>query len=495
MKFLSRRKLKPIFGGICLFLAVYFLTRSVVRFQLNQQVDYYRNYFNKNRDNLKREFNPLEIKQIPGPVIDELYKKRQEDEIKHKKNFIDWSKFAYVNYVAQEDYLCNTLIMFKALKDEYKTKAKLVLLLAEGMVNESHGNENLLEKIKNLDKDQVIVKMVEPIYKADDYTAWKASLTKLDVFGLTEFDRIVYMDNDANLQDNLDELFFLPDYVKFAAPLNYWDLKEKDLKKAYKEVKHMKNPINANKYIEKSVNRIQNGKMIYNHLPNLPHTLYLNAENIGDDILRSRTVFSISKLFHNVKPSKVKFTSDFMVIKPDNATYQNIRDVLIPYALKTKTMYDMDVINEYMYNLKEIIYDHFSVVKSLKHNFVPEVLVLPYGRYGILTGSIKDHKQHKMLQHDILGYQYLNSKGEDASDDLETVVKNCKYVHYSDYPIGKPWHYNKKETIECKIDKNSKDMKSEQKICNIWNSVVLPYYDRNDICPQPVEASKPNQVS
>ena len=81
--------MRPIIGIISIFLVVYYFSRTVVQFQLNQQVEYYRNYFNKNRDNLKRELNPLEIKQIPAPIIDALYKKRQDDVVKQKANTID----------------------------------------------------------------------------------------------------------------------------------------------------------------------------------------------------------------------------------------------------------------------------------------------------------------------------------------------------------------------------------------------------------------------
>ncbi|KAK5781946.1 glucose N-acetyltransferase PWA37_000713 [Arxiozyma heterogenica] len=482
MILLSKRKLRPILGIIIIFLVIYYFSRTVVQFQLNQQVEYYRNYFNKNRDNLQREFNPLEIKQIPGPVIDALYKKRQTDVISQKADPIDWDRYAYVNYVAERDYLCNTLIMFKMLKEDYKTKAKLVLLITTDVVSSVEGSSALLDKIKELDNDQVIVKFMEPISKEDDQTTWKNSLSKLEIFNLTEYERIIYLDNDANLNGNLDELFFLPDYVKFAATVTYWNLKESDLKKAYKEVFHMKNPININKYIERCVTRLQNGKMIYNHLPNLPHTLYLNSENIGDDILKTRTVFSLSRLFHTVKPSKVKWASDLMVIKPSNETYTYIRDVILPYNINTKGVYDMDVVNEYLYNMKQLIYDHFSVLKSIKHQYVPEVMVLPFSRYGLLSGSIKHKEQHDMLKNDMLGYRYLNSEGEYAANDLKTVVEEAKYIHYSDYPIGKPWQYATKDGLECKVKEHSKEKEHEQEMCNIWNSVVLPYFDKKIIC-------------
>lgn len=480
----SKRKLRPILGIITIFLAIYYFSRTVVQFQLNQQVEYYRNYFNKNRDNLQREFNPLEIKQIPAPVIDALYKKRQADVIRQKADPINWNRYAYVNYVAEGDYLCNTLIMFRALTEEYKTKAKLVLLITADVVTNVKGSNDLLDKLKKLGNDQVVVKVIESISKENDQTTWRNSLSKLEIFNLTEYERIIYLDNDANLNDNLDELFFLPDYIKFAATVTYWNLKESDLKKAYEEVKHMKNPMNTNKYVEKSIGRLQNGKMIYNHLPNLPHTLYLNSENIGDDILKTRTVFSLSRLFHTVKPSKVKWATDLMVIKPSNETYTYIRDEILPYSIKTKGIYDMDVINEYLYNMKQLIYDHFSVLKSIKHHYVPEVIVLPFARYGLLSGSIKQKEQHDMLKNDILGYLYLNSEGETIENDLKNIVKEAKYIHYSDYPIGKPWQYEAKEDLECKVRENSKEKEHEQEMCDIWNSVILSYFDKKTLCSQ-----------
>ena len=55
------------------------------------------------------------------------------------------------------------------------------------------------------------------------YEDWyRDCLTKLRVFQLTEYDRIIYLDADTIPLKPLDELFDLPDDVTIAAPRAYW---------------------------------------------------------------------------------------------------------------------------------------------------------------------------------------------------------------------------------------------------------------------------------
>lgn len=65
-----------------------------------------------------------------------------------------------------------------------------------------------MKKIRELDSEQIVIKEVQNIVKPTDQSPWNESLTKLLVFGLTEYERIIYLDNDAILQDKMDELFF-----------------------------------------------------------------------------------------------------------------------------------------------------------------------------------------------------------------------------------------------------------------------------------------------
>ena len=106
-------------------------------------------------------YDPNNIKQIPAEIIDQLYLEAQTNQ------HINWKRFAYVTYVSDIQYLCSTLLAFKSLSEEFKTKAKLVLLMDQTYVLGSNihnsGIDDLLTQLRNIDNDQVIIKPIEVI--------------------------------------------------------------------------------------------------------------------------------------------------------------------------------------------------------------------------------------------------------------------------------------------------------------------------------------------
>lgn len=481
--------MRNILGVLFVIITVAIAIRCIVQFQMNKEINYYRKYFRTQKDKLIGIYNPLEIKQIPEETIDSLYNKRIMD-LQGTGETIDWSKFAYVNYVTDATYLCNTLIMFDDLRNKYGTKAKLVLLvskdlLEEGGFDDVERNRALLDKIKLLDENQVVVKLVDNIIKPKDFTPWNQSLTKLLVFNETDYERIIYLDNDALIKNNLDELFFLPAYINFAAPLTYWFLSDHDMTKAYKEIKH-ENKVSTSllPYVKKLEARIRNNKMIYNHLPSLPNSLFMGSNNVAQEILDSTS--SASPLFNfrsNKKVSKVKFASNLMVIKPSAELFDKIVTELLPLVIDEKEKYDMDLINEELYNLKKLIYYQFDLFRRLKTKFVPDVLVLPFARYGLLSGSIRNKDQHNIIVNDILGYKRLDQTGAAIEKELRHSVQDAKYVHFSDYPIGKPWNYQSMDELECKVTgKHAKNAEENTQICQLWHSIYETYMVEHNIC-------------
>lgn len=466
-----------------------FAVRSVVQSQLNKEIVYFKRYFEEKKDVIDL-FNPLAIKQIPEEVIDQLYKTALQDSSKkNPKNQIDWSKYAYVTYATHANYICNSLIIFDALKS-YGTKAKLVLLVSQDLVEPEKYDDfeivnSLLRRLTEVGGDQVIIKFMKINKKSSDDTQWSYSLNKLEVFNQTEFDRVIYMDNDAILHDNLDELFFLPDYIKFAAPLAYWDLKEHDITASYNEVRNYeKLPINLERYNDKIIPRIKKHKMIYNHLPSLPPNLFLDTQNVAQDIIRSE--FSFSSMFdHHItkQPNKINFASNLMVIKPSQETFKLLRDYLIPAYLKKEEGYDMDLINNDLYNMKKLIRKQFNYFRRIRTHFVPEVLVLPFGRYDVLTGSIKNRHEQSMLKNDVIGYRRVNSEGEELPKSVDEVIQDAKYIHFSDFPLQKPWEYESFEEIECHADElKDNTIEEPEKTCTAWNSAYLTYMYSRNIC-------------
>ncbi|CAI2044848.1 hypothetical protein SEUBUCD646_0H03470 [Saccharomyces eubayanus] len=489
MRLVSKRRIRFLIFILVGVFSVCIISRCVVHFQYNEEIKYYKKFFQQKKDGLQEIYNPLEIKQIPGETIDDLYSASLEKELKNNQ-IIEWSKFAYVNYVTDVDYLCNTLIIFNDLKEQFKTKAKLVLLISRDLLDPDTSSnidqiKLLLDKIQAIDESQVIIKLIDNIVKPKDPTPWNESLTKLLVFNQTEFERVIYLDNDATLRSSLDELFFLPKYIKFAAPLTYWFLSEHDLEKSYHEIKFKeKQPINLGSYTKVLANRIRKGQMIYNHLPSLPHSLYLNSNNIAQDIISSTSSSSPLFYFHGSKKvSKLKFASNLMVIKPSKKTFDEIVEDTLPKIINKKDKYDMDLINEELYNLKKIIYKQFIFFRKVRKLFKPEVLVLPFARYGLLTGSLKNPKHYSMISNDVLGYKNLDENGDEITRSLDDAVTYSKYIHFSDYPIGKPWVYQSVKDFECNVEKEkSRGLELEPQACSVWNSVYESYMQTRKIC-------------
>ncbi|GAV50325.1 hypothetical protein ZYGR_0U01810 [Zygosaccharomyces rouxii] len=488
MRLVTKRKLRYLLFTLLLALIVSFTCNAVVESQLNKEIKFYKVYFEQKKDGLQGIYNPLAIKQIPEETIDALYAYKMNKVAKHGET-IDWSKFAYVNYATDIDYLCSTFIMFQNLK-RYGTKAKLHLMVSNQMLspdNEFSQSANmLLQRIRNLDPEQVVVKPVESTYKPNDQSEWKDSLTKLQVFNQTEYDRVIYLDSDAELKDSMDELFFIPSYIKFAAPLAYWFFDDKDLEAAYHDVKVAeKSPINLARYTDKLSVRIKKDQMIYNHLPNLPPPLFLNTENVAQDIINSRP--SLLQMLGvptgGSQSSKAKFASTVMVINPSSDTYEEIIHWLLPQVLKSKNKFDMDLINEELYNMRRTIYYNFKLFRRLKTEYLPELLVLPFGRYGLLSGSIKNSDHYPMIKNDVLGYRRLDTDGHEFPKTLEDYVKDCKYVHFSDSPIGKPWNYGSLEDIKCRVDaEQSENVEEQKEVCALWNTLYSSHMTNRHLC-------------
>ena len=96
-------------------------------------------------------------------------------------------------------------------------------------------------------------------------------------------------------------------------------------------------------------------------------------------------------------------SSQLVVIEPSEKEYNRIEQAMINHEVSD---YDMDILNN-MYN--------------------DSCLVIPHRRYDMLTSEFraKDH------------VNYLGSDKEIWSPREE--LENAKYVHFSDWPLPKPW--------------------------------------------------------
>lgn len=113
-----------------------------------------------------------------------------------KAEEIDWSKFAYCQYVTNHDYLCNSLMIFEALF-RLESKAERLMMYPEDWQVDSNSSEaKLLQKAR----DEYGVKLA-PIHVQhfDGEATWGDSFTKLLAFNQTQYERVISLDSDANV--------------------------------------------------------------------------------------------------------------------------------------------------------------------------------------------------------------------------------------------------------------------------------------------------------
>ncbi|KAM0327698.1 hypothetical protein ACHAQA_005993 [Verticillium albo-atrum] len=239
----------------------------------------------------------------------------------------DWSRFAYTQYVTNSEYLCNSVMLFESL-DRLHSKADRVMMYPRRMLEPTASDSTTHDGsllIKAREKYGVKLVPIEVQHRAGGDPTWADSFTKLLAFNQTSYDRVLSLDSDSVITQNMDELFLLPP-CPVAMPRAYWLYPEKP-------------------------------------------------------ILSSQVLL--------VTPSKVEF-----------ARVQARVEAAGPND------YDMEIVN-YLYK--------------------DTALVIPHRPYDVLTQEFRAKAHEK----------YLGSK-EEAWDPV-AVFNEAKFIHFSDWPVPKPW--------------------------------------------------------
>ncbi|KAM0428888.1 hypothetical protein ACHAPT_006688 [Fusarium lateritium] len=288
---------------------------------------------------------------------------------------IDWSRFAYVQYVTNEVYLCNSLMVFEALQ-RLGSNADRVMMYPGQMLapdvkqSDAHAGQLL---IKARDEYKVKLQPIEIQHRNGSDATWADSFTKLLAFNQTQYDRIISLDSDGVILQLMDELFQLPP-CRVAMPRAYWFLK--------------------------------------------------------DD------------------PPKTMLASHVMVVQPDKVEMERIFKKMDTIK---DTEYDMEVIND------------------LYHD---NAMVIPHRPYGMLTAEfrMKDHSQ------------YLGSNNEEW--DAVAILNEAKYVHFSDWPVPKPWvedpGLRQQKQPACPVAEG----KDDQESCaerDIWNKFYTDFSENRKV--------------
>jgi alpha-N-acetylglucosamine transferase len=115
---------------------------------------------------------------------------------------VDWSQFAYVHYVTNEHYLCNSLMLLESLQ-RLGSKADRVTLYPRewsSLPSTDRTRQLLNQAQKEYGTRLVPVGVVSRLKEGGEST-WAESYTKLLAFRQTQYKRVIVLGSDAVLRN------------------------------------------------------------------------------------------------------------------------------------------------------------------------------------------------------------------------------------------------------------------------------------------------------
>ncbi|KAF4450558.1 glucose N-acetyltransferase 1 [Fusarium austroafricanum] len=320
------------------------------------------------------DWNEEDLHEIDGKKLE------TSDDEDDKEEGDDWSRFAYIQYVTNEDYLCNSVMIFEALHRLGSKPDRLLMypsemLAPDATYSSSHGGALL---IRARDEYNVTLQPIEIQHRDGQDDTWADSFTKLLAFNQTQYERVLSLDSDSMILQHMDELFQLPP-CPVAMPRAYW---------------------------------------LYNDSP----------------------------------PKKI-LSSQLMLIQPDEIEFERIVQKMNSIGPND---YDMEIVN------------------SL---YLDSALILPHRKYDMLTAEFRN-KDHTA---------YLGSDREKW--DATAAVSEAKFVHFSDWPVPKPWIHDPEVRLQ-----NQPACAGNETTCaerEIWNGFYTDYTDNKErVCESVGERQK-----
>ncbi|PKY07192.1 nucleotide-diphospho-sugar transferase [Aspergillus campestris IBT 28561] len=248
----------------------------------------------------------------------------------------DWSRFAYVQYVTDDNYLCNSVMLFERLHSMH-SKADRLLMYPDG-ISTAEDDTSLESKLVRKARDEYNVKL-QPIQvqsRPSGDATWAESYTKLLAFNQTQYDRVLGLDSDSTILQPMDELFLLPS-CPVAMPRAYW-----------------------------------------------------------------------------LDPNGRTMSSQLFVVEPSDFEFGRIMES-ISHAGGSE--YDMEIFNEL---------------------YKDSALIIPHRPYNLLTGEFRSESHTA----------YLGNSLEQW--DPDRALSEAKYLHFSDWPVPKPWIKARPDVIQDK---------------------------------------------
>ena len=115
------------------------------------------------------------------------------------------NKNAYTTILSTDSYLPGVLALFESIR-KTKTKISDFVVIANQEIKK--------ETINKLKENGIIVKMMPKVEATQEiksknklFPHWNNTFDKFNIFNLTEYNKVVYLDSDIYVSENIDELF------------------------------------------------------------------------------------------------------------------------------------------------------------------------------------------------------------------------------------------------------------------------------------------------
>ena len=126
-------------------------------------------------------------------------------------------KYAYVTILSTNDYYKGVIALFESLKLTNPKYNNYVVIVNETI------DDDIINNFKN--RGYIVVKKYKieaSFVKNNTYTHWNNTFDKFNIFDLTEYDKIVYLDSDLFICQNIDELFDMDNLSATIAGKTYY---------------------------------------------------------------------------------------------------------------------------------------------------------------------------------------------------------------------------------------------------------------------------------
>jgi len=122
---------------------------------------------------------------------------------RYGKQEIWWSEFAYLQYVTNQNYLCNSVMILEALHRHGAKADRMMMYPEDWNVPEDASSamddvEKLLAQARDEYRSKLVPVKVQINHRGD--STWRQSYTKLLAFNQTQYKRVISLDSDAVVQ-------------------------------------------------------------------------------------------------------------------------------------------------------------------------------------------------------------------------------------------------------------------------------------------------------